>query len=76
MFADIIEAAGGLSKSIARTRQPGAVFGSEERNAMANKGNKDAGNKEQKKKAKLTLKEKRKLKREKGQASSNAILQE
>jgi hypothetical protein len=43
---------------------------------MANKGNKDTGKKEQKKKAKLTLKEKRKLKREKGQASSNAILQE
>jgi hypothetical protein len=36
---------------------------------MANKGNKDTGKREEKKKAKLTIKEKRKLKKQKEQTS-------
>jgi hypothetical protein len=43
---------------------------------MADKGSKDIGKREQKKKAKLSLKEKRKLKREKGQSTSNTLLQQ
>jgi hypothetical protein len=37
---------------------------------MAGKGSKDKGNKEQRKKAQHTLKEKRKLKKQKGQPAS------
>ena len=37
---------------------------------MADRGSKDKGNKEQRKKAKHTLKEKRKLKHDKGNISS------
>ena len=42
---------------------------------MANKGSKDTGRREQKKKAKLSIKEKRKLKREKAQSTLNTIIQ-
>lgn len=37
---------------------------------MADKGSKDKGNKEQRKKPKHTIKEKRKLKKQKGQTNS------
>jgi hypothetical protein len=40
---------------------------------MATKGSKDKGNKEQRKKPKLTIKEKRKLKKQKGQTNSITI---
>jgi hypothetical protein len=43
---------------------------------MGDKGSKDIGKREQKKKAKHSLKEKRKLKREKGRTPSSSILQQ
>jgi hypothetical protein len=42
---------------------------------MADKGNKDTGKREQRKKAQHTLKEKRKLKKQKGQINSIPIIQ-
>jgi hypothetical protein len=42
---------------------------------MGDKGSKDKGNKEQRKKAQHTLKEKRKLKKEKGQINSIPLTQ-